>query len=403
MADWVLSVAQLNDYVRLKLAGDPMLNKLSVRGEVSGFREHYASGHWYFTLKDDASRIQCVMYRTYNRQLKAPLKDGQRIIVTGQASLYVPSGQYQLYVSAVETEGKGDLYARFEELKARLMQEGLFDASVKKPLPATVRTIGVATSMSGAVLRDIVRVARARNPKVNILIAPCSVQGKGAENEIASAIKRLDESGRCDVILVGRGGGSVEDLWPFNEEVTARAIYACRTPIVSCVGHETDFSIADFTADVRAATPSNAAELAVNDVKKQQEALFALRVRLNNAMHSAQKLRRLALEGALRLTLFKNPREVLIEKRFKTLEDSFAHLKAAEVQLTERARTRLEAEKRLLSSLNPDNIKRRGYAVVRKGGAVISALEDIKRGDGITVELADGALLADVTEVMENG
>ncbi len=224
---WALSVTELNEYVRRKLAGDAVLRAVAVRGEISGFKR-YASGHCYFALKDETSRVQCVLWRQQAASLTFRPEDGMRVTARGAASLYVESGSYQLYVNSLRPEGAGDLYLRFEALKKKLMQEGLFDPARKRPIPLLPKMIGVATSRSGAVIRDIIRVSRRRDPNVGVLLAPCAVQGAGAAQEIVEAIRRLNEDGRPDVILVGRGGGSMEDLWPFNEEIVARAIAASR-------------------------------------------------------------------------------------------------------------------------------------------------------------------------------
>ncbi|MBR3504181.1 MAG: exodeoxyribonuclease VII large subunit, partial [Clostridia bacterium] len=257
-SDWTLSVSQLNEYVRKSLAGDPMLQNIRVSGELSGVKRHF-SGHIYFTLKDESARVQCVMFRSAATGLAFLPEDGMRVVVRGSASLYTAAGAFQIYADAIERQGVGELYLRFEALKRRLSEEGLFDPAIKRELPALPRTIGVVTSRAGAVLHDIVRVARRRDPNVRILLAPAAVQGAGAAEDIARAIALLNRQGEADVILCGRGGGSLEDLWPFNEEIVARAIRSSRIPVVSCVGHETDFTIADFAADLRAPTPSAAA------------------------------------------------------------------------------------------------------------------------------------------------
>lgn len=262
MAEWTLSVSQLNEYVRRQLAGDPMLRSVRVEGEISGFK-HHVSGHKYFTLKDDKARVQCVMFRQNALSLDFSPKEGMKVVATGSASLFVRDGAYQLYVESMREAGAGDLYREFERRKKKLADEGLFDPALKRPLPAFPRAIGVVTAPGGAAFWDIVRVCQARNPHVGIVLSPCAVQGDGAAEDIARAIARLNARSGVDVLLVGRGGGSIEDLWAFNEEVVARAIRASAIPVISCVGHEIDFTIADFAADARAATPSNAAELAV--------------------------------------------------------------------------------------------------------------------------------------------
>ena len=257
-----MSVSELNEYARRLLASDPLLRNLEVSGEISGYKHHY-SGHRYFTLKDSGARVQCVMFRQDGMSLDFEPCDGMKVTVKASASIFVRDGSYQLYVNSMQKSGLGDLYARFEELKSKLMAEGLFDAARKREIPLLPKKIGLVTSETGAAVRDMIRVARRRNPNIGILIAPCAVQGAAAVPEIVRSIRRLNENGECDVLLVGRGGGSIEDLWAFNEEAVARAIASSRIPVISCVGHEIDFTIADFVADLRAPTPSAAAEMAV--------------------------------------------------------------------------------------------------------------------------------------------
>lgn len=404
MPEWSLSVSELNEYVRLKLAGDAMLRSVSVRGEISGFKRH-VSGHMYFTLKDDKARVQCAMFRSQASRLDFVPEDGQQVVVTGAAGLYTVSGSYQLYVEAMRREGAGDLYLRFERLKARLAEEGLFDPSLKKPLPFLPRRIGVATSITGAAFRDIVRVARARNPKVEILICPCAVQGAGAAEEIAESIRKLDREGRADVILVGRGGGSMEDLWAFNEETVARAIFACNTPVVSCVGHEIDFTIADFVADVRAATPSNAAELAVNDVSEARAAADGLRRRLMGALNAGERQRRLRLNALGQSPYLKSPGKMLLARK----EDALSHMKtrlcSAALKNAGERRSRLGLTERTLSAVNPRMVLARGYACVRADGKVVSDVRTLEAGRRVSIELRDGRADAVVKDVFpeQNG
>ena len=240
-----LSVSELNEYARRLLAGDPLLRNLEVTGEISGYKRHY-SGHRYFSLKDETARVQCVMFRQNAMGLDFEPADGMRVTVRASASIFARDGAFQLYINSMRQSGQGDLFARFEKLKQKLQAEGLFDPARKRDVPAMPRVIGVATSETGAALRDIIHVARRRNPNVGIIVAPCAVQGEGAAAEIVRAIERLNANGESDVLLVGRGGGSIEDLWAFNEEIVARAIAASRIPVISCVGHEIDFTISDF-------------------------------------------------------------------------------------------------------------------------------------------------------------
>ena len=344
MADWALTVQELNEYVRKRLAGDPMLRGVRVRGEVSGYKPHY-SGHRYFVLKDENSRINCALFKQHAYGLDRELHDGDQVTCTGQVSLFVRDGAYQFYVESVEHEGAGTLFLQFERLKARLAAEGLFDPAVKHPLPEYPHTIGIVTSETGAAVRDMIRVAKLRNPSVGILLRPAQVQGDGAARDIANAIAELNANGRPDVILVGRGGGSIEELWAFNEEVVARAIYNSRIPIISCVGHETDVTIADFVADVRAATPSQAAELAVPVRAEIEERLDMLRRRADGLMNGRRQLARSRMERAEASFVLSDPHRALMHDRRQRLENvrrSFA-MKEPRKALIDERRARLES------------------------------------------------------------
>ena len=399
MSELTVSVTELNEYVRGKLNMDPMLKRIQVRGEIGEYRVQAGSGHAYFTLKDEGAVISCTMWRANVSLLRFLPKTGTKVIAKGQVSLYVAGGKYQLMVDTMTQDGQGDLFRRFEELKMRLQLEGLFDQSAKKPIPLKVSTIGVATSLSGAAVRDIIKVAHARNPRVNIILAPCAVQGRGAEFEIARSVDALDRDGRAEVILVGRGGGSMEDLWAFNEEAVARAIYRCRTPVISCVGHETDFTIADFAADLRAATPSNAAELAVADVHELEAQLKSLRARLDQSVKSAQEKRRLRLQALMRCRAFSAPRETFILQRDQNLVNQKARLDGAIKKRLSDERIKTEGIMRVLRSLDPDNIKKRGYACVRLDGRIVSSIKDINTNDLVSVEMQGGEFDAGVKAV----
>ena len=392
-ADWTLSVSQLNEYVRRLLAGDPMLRSLRVQGEISGFKR-YTSGHLYFTLKDEEACVSCVMFRSAAETLDFRPQDGQRVTIRGSASLYPQRGQFQLYVETMQREGVGELYMRFEALKRRLTAEGLFDQAIKKEIPAYPRVIGVATSRTGAVLRDIVRVARRRDPNISILLAPTSVQGAGAAGEIVHALEQLNRQG---VILCGRGGGSIEDLWPFNEEIVARAIRASKIPVISCVGHETDFTIADFAADLRAPTPSAAAELAVPEAA-------ALRAAIDGLLEggAAAIERRLTLERAHLARLnasaaLNMPSRLLIERRETALERLTGRMTRAAQAMPQTKRARLDGLMRALNAVNPNAVLERGYAVVRQNGQAVTDASALDVGDLIDVTLKGGTLGARVT------
>ena len=392
---WALSVAELNEYVRRKLAGDPILRDLQVRGEVSGFKRH-VSGHCYFTLKDESARVQCVMLRQHAASLSFALEDGMRVRVRAGASLYTAAGAFQLYVNQVRPEGTGELYLRFEQLKRRLAAEGLFDPARKREIPLLPRVVGVATSLSGAVIRDIIRVARRRNPNVGILLAPCAVQGAPAAREIVESIALLNADGRSDVILVGRGGGSLEDLWPFNEEIVARAIADSRIPVISCVGHETDFTIADFAADARASTPSNAAEMAVPVVEELRQGLESLARGLTAALVRSQALRRARVEALAASAALSQPRRMIVERREAQLAQLAARLTSGVQRRRDALERRLLLASRALGALDPEGVLARGYAVVKRNAKIVSDARALHRGDRVQLHMRTGDVAAEV-------
>ena len=391
-----LSVSELNAYARKLLAGDPLLRSLEVAGEISGYKRHY-TGHLYFMLKDEKARVQCVMFRQNAMGLDFNPADGMRVTVRASASLYERDGSYQLYVNAMRQSGQGDLYIRFEKLKQKLMAEGLFDPARKREIPTMPRVIGVATSQTGAAIRDIIHVARRRNPNVGIIVSPCAVQGEGAAQDIVRAIERLNRQGESDVILVGRGGGSIEDLWAFNEECVARAIAASRIPVISCVGHEIDFTISDFVADLRAPTPSAAAELAVPVLDQLKSDMNAILKRLAGALESGQRVRRLQIARLCDSTLFTAPQKLMIEPRRAAIGQLDARLQSAMPLKLQKARQALIRIDASLRALNPASVLERGYALVRKGGAIATDLNGLDRGDAVTVAMRDGTFDATIT------
>ena len=393
-----LSVTELNEYARRLLAGDPLLRNLEVTGEISGYKHHY-SGHRYFQLKDENARVSCVMFRQSAMGLDFQPADGMKVIVQGAASLFVRDGSYQLYVSSMRKAGQGDLFARFEALKKKLSAEGLFDPARKREIPTMPRVIGVATSETGAALRDIIQIARRRNPNVGILVSPCAVQGASAVGEIVRAIERLNRQGACDVLLVGRGGGSLEDLWAFNEEPVARAIAASRIPVISCVGHEIDFTIADFVADLRAPTPSAAAELAVPVLDDLRRDLDRLLDRLRNALSAGQAVRRLRLQALCTSQGLSSPVERLILPRRDALAALDGRLQKAMPAALERSRVRLTHAETALRALNPEAVLNRGYAVVRRGEKVVANVSGVHTGDEVSIQLSNGSLSAQVLAV----
>ncbi|MGX8705569.1 MAG: exodeoxyribonuclease VII large subunit [bacterium] len=396
--DAPLTVSELNEYARRLLAGDPMLRNLEVSGEISGYKRHY-SGHRYFSLKDEAARVQCVMFRQSALGLDFEPGDGMKVVIRGSASLFVRDGSYQVYVNTMRQAGQGDLFARFEALKKKLQAEGLFDPARKRDIPFMPRTIGVATSETGAAIRDIIQIARRRDPNVGIVVAPCAVQGAGAAAEIVRAIERLNRFGGCDVILVGRGGGSMEDLWAFNEEPVARAIAASRTPVISCVGHEIDFTIADFVADLRAPTPSAAAELAVPVRSELKASLDELIVRLTNALDAGQKLRRLKLERVCAASALQKPVNALIEPRRVALAQWSERLDQALPVIQQKARHRLDHAAASLRALDPAAVLERGYAILSNGAGMIQRAADAEAGERVSIRMADGTLGATLTSI----
>ena len=412
MPDWILQVSDLNEYVRRSLAADPMLRSLRIRGEISNFKAH-SSGHWYFTLKDDQARIACVMFRQNAMRMSLRPRDGMAVVLSGSVSLYTQSGTYQFYAENMRPDGVGGLYQQFEALKARLAAEGLFDAARKKPLPLRPKKIAVVTSRTGAVLQDIRRVSAARDPGVPLVLLPVQVQGEGAAEEIAAAIRRAGTLPGVEVIIAGRGGGSMEDLWAFNEEIVARAIADSPIPVISAVGHETDYTIADFVADVRASTPSNAAELAVPDRAELLEGLRMVRRHLTKAMDAmltdksrqvAYLARRLTAaspemrlrEAAHRLEQCRDRLDRAVER---PLTEAAPRLSLMRIRLDhamdgtlERHRQRLSRDRARLETLDPRRVLERGYALVTDGDRVIATRDAAMQSPRMTLHFRDGAV-----------
>lgn len=397
MAD-VISVSELNEYARRLMAQDPLLRYVRVRGEISGFKFH-TSGHCYFTLKDDKCRVACAMFRQYASSLDFRPEDGMKVTVTCQASLYPRDGAFQLYVTSVKREGEGDLYRRFEELKRKLLAEGLFDAARKREIPYFPHTIGIATSESGAAVHDIIKVARRRDPNIDIVFAPCQVQGPEAPEDIARAIRLLNEDGKSEVLLVGRGGGSMEDLWCFNEEITVRAIASSRIPVISCVGHEVDVTIADLAADVRAATPSAAAELAVPMVSELEMRLGALMGRLSNALERGQAARRSRLDSLMNRGVMASPETTLIRTRRMRLDMAVTRMDLTVGNTLEKSVLRLEKAAQALRMMDPAGVLTRGYTLVRDKDGHILGSDGIRAGQDVDIVFAQAEASASIREV----
>lgn len=410
MSDWILQVSDLNEYVRRTLAADPMLRSVKLRGEISNFKRH-SSGHWYFTLKDERSRINCVMFRQNAMRMSLRPVDGLQVIVSGSVSLYTEGGAYQFYAEAMRPDGLGTLYQQFEALKAKLAAEGLFDAGRKRPLPLRPKKIAVVTSRTGAVLQDIRRVAARRDAGVPLVLLPVQVQGEGAAESIAAAIRKAGTLPGVDVIITGRGGGSMEDLWAFNEEIVARAIAASPIPVISAVGHETDVTIADFAADVRASTPSNAAELAVPDVGELIDGLRMMRGHMTQAavsrLHEAKaelvlcqrrlealrpdrqlmELRQRMLHARMRLDKVIDSRVAVEGPRMAMLRMRLDHRMDAQLRTRAEQCGRIKAR---LNGLDPASVLERGYAMVLDGQRVVSDAANAPRH--MTLRFRDGTV-----------
>ena len=393
-----LSVTELTAYIRQLFEMDDILGRLRVCGELSNFRRHH-SGHCYFTIKDTGASLRCVMFRSRAIGLKFIPRDGMQVRLTGKVSVYERDGNYQLYVDSMQPDGLGDLSVAFAKLREKLMAEGLFDESRKQPIPFMPKAVGVVTSPTGAALRDIVTVAKRRHPGIPILLAPAQVQGEEAPEQIVRAIELLDQSKRVDVIVIGRGGGSIEELWAFNDERVVRAVAAAKTPIVSAVGHQTDFTLSDFAADLRAATPSQAAELVVPDRLELYRRLAAAQRRLNQALRHRLIKRRLRLERCLQSSLFRRPRE-LLRDRAQLLDQLTDRLTNAMQRLLADKQQRLNMAGEKLNLLNPWGVLQRGYSVVRRpNGDIISTAESVNSGESLDVWLHKGKLAVQVTRV----
>jgi exodeoxyribonuclease VII large subunit len=387
-----ITVTELNKYMKDKVATDEFLNNVFIKGEISNFKHHY-TGHMYFTLKDENSLIKCIMFKSSTATLKFVPKDGTKVIAYGTVSVYEKDGVYQLYCKSMKEDGIGDLYTAYEELKRKLSLEGLFDEKHKKKIPFMPKVIGVLTSNTGAVIRDIINVSTRRNPNVYIRLLPVPVQGEGAGEKIADAIKFMNDQKLADVLIVGRGGGSLEDLWPFNEEVVARAIYNSEIPIISAVGHETDFTIADFVADLRAPTPSAAAELAVTNIEDLENTIFLYRNRLKIALRKKTEIMRLRYEKCANSVVYKNPYQklneyyILIDRNVKRLESkTIQKIKDSKIRAT-KAMTKLDA-------LSPLKTLTRGYSIVELNGTAVSSSKDLKSKDKVELNFSDGKVKA---------
>lgn len=395
---FVLSVSQLNRYVKSIIEQDANLQTVFVRGEISNFTDHYRTGHYYMTIKDEFSAIKAVMFKSANSRLKFKPENSMSVIVKGRVAVFERDGQYQLYIDDMQPDGTGALSLAFEQLKKKLAAEGLFDESRKKSIPCFPERVGVVTSSTGAAVRDIINVITRRYPLAEIVICPVAVQGEFAAPQISQAIRLFSEMKAADVLIVGRGGGSVEDLWAFNEEIVARAVSDCDIPVISAVGHETDFTICDFAADLRAPTPSAAAELAVPDMRELYENIFSLKNRLDSAAEARLK------NASVRLELNRNRLKALSPEKYT--ENLIMRFDKASMALDAAADKILAAKKAELSSLcgkldalSPLNILSRGYSMTSANGKIISDSSQVREGDKVSVRLGKGGLECLVTDV----
>ena len=400
MAQNVLSITQLTEYIRGRLDDDPFLGQVAVRGEISNYKV-YPSGHHYFTLKDEGAALKCVMFKGNAMRLRFRPDNGMKVIAMGKVTVYPRDGAYQLYCAAMAMDGVGDLYAAFEQLKKKLAAQGLFDPAHKKPLPKCPGTIGIVTSSAGAAVHDMLRILCARWPLTEVKLLGVRVQGTEAPPEIVGAIRYANRWKIADVIITGRGGGSIEDLWAFNDERVARAIYASEIPVVSAVGHEPDVTISDFVADVRAATPSNGAELVAPDKEELRKRLAQTQARMAAAVERQLSLSRQRLEALAGKRVLQSPMNYLQDKRM-TLEYSRERLSSASQRLMQAKREQFVRLTAKLDAMSPLKVLSRGYSVVRtEDGSVLRRAADARPGDRIQIDLMQGTLLAEVSQVLE--
>ena len=401
MAQNVISVTQLNEYIRSRMDADEMLAGVAVKGEISNYKM-YPSGHHYFTLKDEGGALKCVMFKGNAVRLRFRPENGMKVIAMGRVTVFPRDGAYQLYCTAMAMDGIGDLYAAFEQLKAKLAAQGLFDPAHKKPIPKYPGTIGIVTSSAGAAVHDMLRILRKRYPLSKVLLLPVRVQGVEAPPEIAAAIQYANHFRLADLLIVGRGGGSIEDLWAFNDERVAYAIYESNIPVISAVGHEPDVTISDFVADLRAATPSNAAELAVPDQDALRQQLDSVSASIASLMTRQIRAARQHLNVLAKSPSLASPVGYLNQKRqnLTLLKNRLISAETRKLEVEKRRFVELTAK---LDAMSPLKVLTRGYAMAQDdAGQVIRSVSQVSAGDRITVRLSDGSVDATVTDRKEN-
>lgn len=389
-----VTVSQVNSYIKEKIASDEGLNSLIIKGEISNFKNHY-TGHLYFTLKDDKSLIKCIMFKSYAQKLNFMPKDGMKVFVFGEVSVFERDGIYQVYVKTMQEDGVGALYKKYEELKQMLEEQGYFDISHKKKIPQMPKIIGVLTSQTGSVIRDIINVSTRRNSNVQIRLFPVPVQGQDAAPKIAEGIRFMNKNKLADVLILARGGGSLEDLWPFNEEIVAHAIYESELPIISAVGHETDFSISDFVADLRAPTPSAAAELAVPDIYEVKQKILGYKNRLKISLNKKYEMLKLHYEKLTSSFVFKEPlriineRSILLDNQVKQIENIIKNKKQSEKERYVKLVSKLD-------TLSPLKTLTRGYSIIEQKGKIINSVKELQEGNEIDIQMIDGKAKAKI-------
>lgn len=401
MAQNVLSITQVNEYIRSRMDADPLLTQVAVRGEISNYKM-YPSGHHYFTLKDENAALKCVIFKGNAMRLRFRPENGMKVIALGKISVYPRDGAFQLYCTTMTVDGVGDLYAAFEQLKAKLAAQGLFDPAHKKPLPQYPGTIGIVTSSAGAAVHDMLRILKKRYPITKVLLLPVRVQGVEAPGEIAAAIRYANHFKLTDLLIVGRGGGSIEDLWAFNDERVAYAIYESEIPVISAVGHEPDVTISDYVADLRAATPSNAAELAVPDQQALLQNMDSAASAMASVLQRQIRAARQRLDALAKSPAISSPTGYL-DQRQQELNILQNRMIAAQNQTIAKMNQRYISFAAKLDAMSPLKVLTRGYSIVSEPKTgILRSVEQVKPGDALIVTVSDGTITAEVSEIRRN-
>lgn len=399
MSPIVITVTQLNSYIKSLLEGDNRLNFISIRGEISNFKRHFSSGHIYFTLKDNTATLKCVMFRGNAERLKFDVKEGMQVTCTGRISVYERDGVYQMYAESIIPDGEGDLLLKLQMLKEKLEKEGLFDSSFKKPIPKFPKIVGVITSETGAAIKDIFSVLGRRYPMCDILLCPATVQGELAPESLCSALDLIEKTD-ADVVIIGRGGGSIEDLWCFNDEKLIRRIFSFSKPIISAVGHETDFTLCDFVCDLRAPTPSAAAELAVPDVAELKNNISAFEGFIEKKVLALLSTKQSELDLLLKNHLFTSPEALILEKRSLNLDFITDKLDSAVQKFITSNDNKFYTQLARLDALSPTKTLLRGFTCVESNGVNINSVKNLKTDDEITVRFHDGKAKCTVDKIL---